>query len=151
MAVPTAHHQVEKSFGGLCRFANQAIHAECARRLADAGYEAVRQPHFPVFRVLNNDPEGLSSTQLAEQMKLSKPTVKELVDHLEREGFVERVPHPTDRRAHLVRLTEAGWAFTEVCWPIVAQLEAEVTQVVGADAIGVVREALERVAAAFDV
>jgi DNA-binding MarR family transcriptional regulator len=30
------------------------------------------------------------------------------LDALERDGWVRRLPHPKDRRAHIVSLTEAG-------------------------------------------
>jgi DNA-binding MarR family transcriptional regulator len=137
------------SLAGLCRFANQAIHGEVARRMAEAGYGAIRPPHFPVFRALNNEPGGLSLSRLAEEIKLSKPTVKEVVDYLVREGYLERSPHPTDRRILLVRLKPQGRQFTATCWPIVAAVEAEVEALVGADDLVTVRAALTKLAAAF--
>jgi len=39
-----------------------------------------------------------------------------LVDHLERDGLVERVPDPDDRRSVRARLTEAGKARIEGIW-----------------------------------
>jgi DNA-binding MarR family transcriptional regulator len=34
--------------------------------------------------------------------------VTNIVDRLETDGMVKRVPHPSDRRATLVQITEAG-------------------------------------------
>ncbi len=50
------------------------------------------------------------STQraLADAMKVTPRNVTGLVDGLEATGFVTREPHPTDRRATLVSLTERG-------------------------------------------
>ena len=38
-----------------------------------------------------------------------------LIDALEHDGLVERLPHPSDRRATLVRLTVAGTAWRGSC------------------------------------
>ncbi len=52
---------------------------------------------------------GPSTQQaLAAALKVSPRNVTGLVDALEAGGFVERRPHPTDRRALLVTLTELG-------------------------------------------
>jgi DNA-binding MarR family transcriptional regulator len=50
------------------------------------------------------------STQatLASALEVTPRTVTSLVDALESTGYVERRPHPTDRRAVLVVLTELG-------------------------------------------
>lgn len=45
---------------------------------------------------------------LADAMGVSARNVTGLVDGLEQTGFVTREPHPTDRRATLVTLTEQG-------------------------------------------
>jgi DNA-binding MarR family transcriptional regulator len=52
---------------------------------------------------------GPSTQQaLAAALKVSPRNVTGLVDALEAAGFVVRGPHPTDRRATLVTLTELG-------------------------------------------
>jgi len=50
------------------------------------------------------------STQrsLAEALRVSARNITGLVDGLEATGFVARAPHPDDRRATLVSLTERG-------------------------------------------
>ena len=52
------------------------------------------------------------STQaaLAEAMRVTPRNVTGLVDGLQATGFVAREPHPTDRRATLVSLTQRGTA-----------------------------------------
>lgn len=49
---------------------------------------------------------------LSEALKVSSRNITGLVDGLVETGFVTREPHPTDRRATLVTLTEAGRAAT---------------------------------------
>ena len=50
---------------------------------------------------------------LAEKLALTPRNLTALVDSLEAEGLVDRRQHPTDRRATLVALTDAGAAFTD--------------------------------------
>jgi len=46
--------------------------------------------------------------ELAEQLEVTPRNVTGLIDHLERDGFVERVDDPDDRRSIYARLTAAG-------------------------------------------
>lgn len=50
----------------------------------------------------------LTQIQLAEQCNLDKTTMVVTLDELERAGLAERHPSPTDRRARIVVVTEAG-------------------------------------------
>ncbi|MCW3846316.1 MarR family transcriptional regulator [Sphingomonas sp. LB-2] len=50
----------------------------------------------------------LTQTRLAEATGIEKSSLVLLLDMLEREGWVERGRHPTDRRAHIIHLTEDG-------------------------------------------
>lgn len=52
---------------------------------------------------------GPSTQQtLAAALEVSPRNITGLVDALEAAGYVERMPHPTDRRATLVTLTDLG-------------------------------------------
>lgn len=53
---------------------------------------------------------------LAEDLDTTPRNVTGLVDHLERDGLVERVPDPDDRRSVRARLTEAGTVRIEAIW-----------------------------------
>src|SRR6478735_7136874 len=47
-------------------------------------------------------------TDLAKTEQVSQPGITQLVTRLERDGLVERRPDPSDGRAVLVHITEAG-------------------------------------------
>jgi DNA-binding MarR family transcriptional regulator len=51
--------------------------------------------------------------EIARGLKLSTPTVSVSVRQLEEAGFLERQPHPTDRRAVQLFLTPAGQTLHE--------------------------------------
>src|SRR5690349_5548760 len=55
------------------------------------------------------DTEGPQRARsLADRFGCAAATVTDLVDGLERDGFVTRSPDPTDRRAVLIAITQAG-------------------------------------------
>jgi DNA-binding MarR family transcriptional regulator len=52
----------------------------------------------------------LRISELASREAMTQPGVSLLVQRMAEAGYAERVPDPTDRRATLVRITEAGRA-----------------------------------------
>lgn len=65
---------------------------------------------FDVLAQLARAPEGLLMSELSQRLMVSNGNVTGLTDNLERDGLVERVLLPEDRRARKVRLTEKGRA-----------------------------------------
>jgi DNA-binding MarR family transcriptional regulator len=45
---------------------------------------------------------------MGDRLQLHPTSVTNIVDRLQADGLVRRIPHPTDRRATLVEITEAG-------------------------------------------
>jgi len=56
---------------------------------------------------LGEDP-GLTQTHLVRISGVEKSSLVLFLDGLEKDGWIERRKHPTDRRAHLVYLTPSG-------------------------------------------
>jgi DNA-binding MarR family transcriptional regulator len=50
----------------------------------------------------------MSMSELASMLGIDRPNATVLVDDLEKQGLVERRPHPTDGRAKLVEATRKG-------------------------------------------
>jgi DNA-binding MarR family transcriptional regulator len=80
--------------------AYQASAQELLETLSSAGHEQIRHKHGSVFANLDRD--GTRPSVLAERAGMTRAAMGELVDELERFGYVERVPDPADRRAKLV-------------------------------------------------
>lgn len=53
----------------------------------------------------------LSQHELGQQLGIDRTTVVELIDELERKGYVERRRNPADRRSYLLTLTSRGRTF----------------------------------------
>jgi len=72
-------------------------------------------PRFDLMSQLERHPEGLKMNELSRRMMVTGGNVTGIVDQLGKEGLVERVVEPADRRAFRVRLTRAGdKAFAEM-------------------------------------
>lgn len=65
---------------------------------------------FDVIATLRRvgSPEGVNAKHLSASALITSGAMTTRLDRLERAGLVERRPDPADRRAVLVRLTEAG-------------------------------------------
>lgn len=97
--------------------------------LAAAGYDDITPAQARVFQRIAEG--GSRLTELAEQAGVTKPTAGFLVDQLERAGYVERVPDPTDGRARLVRVAERGRRSVEASRAIITEIESEWTAHLG--------------------
>lgn len=77
-----------------------------AEELAARGYPWHREARGMVLAHLG--PSGRSQTQLTTALRMSKQAVQQLVDQLEKDGVVRRVPDPDDKRAKRIELTALG-------------------------------------------
>lgn len=107
----------------------------------------VRRAHGPVFEML--DPGGSRVADLARRARMSRQAMGELVDDLERLGYVARRADPSDGRAKLVVLTEKGQSAAAQGIAAVVDLEARWVTYLGDDAAGLFREALVKLSLAF--
>jgi len=55
---------------------------------------------------------SLPLSQLGKALQIHQTSITSLVDRLEKQGLIERTPHPTDRRSTLARMTPSGRALT---------------------------------------
>ena len=68
---------------------------------------------------------GLTPGQLAERLQLTSGSVTALADRLERQGLLERRPHPSDRRSSLLCLAPAAEGYaTELYEPFADAMRA---------------------------
>jgi DNA-binding MarR family transcriptional regulator len=90
----------------------------------------LRPAHSTVF--FHMEMGGIRLKRLAEKAMMTPQAMGELVDDLERMGFLRRVPDPTDRRAKLIVFTERGSAALETGFAAITDLERRLTQLLGA-------------------
>ncbi|MCE7055788.1 MarR family transcriptional regulator [Algoriphagus sp. AGSA1] len=85
-----------------------------ARKVKQYAQQQFKSGDFDVtvdqWLVLKNLSENdlLSQTELANLVFKDHPTLTRIIDLLCKKGYVERVPHPQDRRSFQLHLTESG-------------------------------------------
>lgn len=71
--------------------------------------EGMTYPRMRLIHELSEEGPQIM-TALSDRLGVSARNITVLVDGLERDGFATRVPHPEDRRATVVELTDKGRA-----------------------------------------
>jgi DNA-binding MarR family transcriptional regulator len=92
--------------GILLILACQEFVGELRRELTEQGFTDQGRSDGYVLRVLSAEPMTVS--ELAERLAISKQGAGQIVDDMERRGYVERRPDPRDGRARLLYLSEHG-------------------------------------------
>jgi DNA-binding MarR family transcriptional regulator len=132
----------ELNTGLLLYIPYRAMEARVFKALAAAGHEDFTPAQARVFQRIA--PGGSRLTDLAEQASITKQSAGFLVDQLERAGYVERVPDPSDARARLVRIAERGHQAIPLAAEVVSQVEAEWIEHLGKRRMGQLREILTK-------
>ena len=94
-------------------------------RLAELGHPNVREGYGCVFGFIDIE-KGSRLTDLAEASGFTKQAVGEAVTELEKHGYVERLPDPTDGRAKIIKLTDWGMDAVVKGRRVFAEIEARV-------------------------
>ena len=126
--------------GVLLFIAARAMESANMEALARAGYGDMTIAQARIAARV--EPDGSRVSRLAEAAQVTKQTAGFLVEQLERAGYVERVPDPTDRRASLVRIAARGRAAREAVLPALADAEARWLAHIGPERMAQLRETL---------
>ena len=90
------------------------------------------------------DPDGVPMSDLARLIGVSTPAIHQMVQRLIAAGLVEVVPNPHSGRSKLVMLTPAGLTRRAQALKLLADVEAELGQRIGAERVTALRDALEQ-------
>jgi DNA-binding MarR family transcriptional regulator len=93
---------------------------------------------------------GVRLTVIAERLGVTKQAIGPLIDDLEREGVVERIDDPGDRRAKLIRWTRAGRRALVHGLGVLAELERDLAREIGKARLAQLGDTLERLISAVE-
>jgi MarR family transcriptional regulator for hemolysin len=88
-------------------------------RLRLIGQSAAR---MEALAAILNSPSLSAQVDIAKRLRIEGPTMTRMLDTLEQDGLVERLPDPCDRRTKQLRLTPAGETVLEDIFAIADEL-----------------------------
>lgn len=102
---------------------------------------------FEMLQVLSSlwHEQGITPQVLAERTAKDKACLTNLMNNLEKKGYVRREEDPTDRRSKLVFLTNEGEEFRNQIRPILDQVYVNAEQTIGLEGIKVMMSELNSV------
>lgn len=129
---------------GLLRLAYNLLSARIFSVVTAAGYSDLRPSHGNVMEQLTFD-DGRRLSELANFTGITAQSMSELVDDLERMGYVERRPDPTDRRAKRIYLTARGRDNVQVGAAAAWEADEYAAALVGEQRLHELRNILEQI------
>ena len=105
------------------------FHKRALARFSDYGHSGLQRSHQAVFLYL--EPSGARLTSLAGRASMTKQAMGQLVDEVERLGYVERRSDPTDGRAKIVCFTDAGREVVRAGTEIAREIQEEYASLIG--------------------
>ncbi|AVC45546.1 MULTISPECIES: MarR family winged helix-turn-helix transcriptional regulator [Rhizobium] len=104
------------------------------------GHSELTAAHINLTR--NLDEDGTRLTELARRASLTKQSMSELVDQVERTGLIEKRQDPADGRAKLVCFTDSGFVWLEAFHQSLEVAEGEMRDQLGPAMVDLMVEAL---------
>lgn len=92
----------------LARYVGYLVRRVYARFTTDSGRAGESRPRDFLVLAMLDAQGGHSQQSLAERLGINRTIMVHLVERLERDGYVERVRNPDNRRSYLLSLTDAG-------------------------------------------
>jgi DNA-binding MarR family transcriptional regulator len=111
-----------------------AVQVELIRGWQDEGFNDIVPRHGVVLAYLRHD--GVRATDVARLSGRLKQGIGAIIDDLERLGYVDRKPDPSDRRAKLVMPTARGRRQMDAADEIMADIMKRHERNLGADVFG---------------
>lgn len=140
-----ARDRSSADFGPAVGGAQRALVAAMMARLTARGFEGMTPAFASLIPQL--DANGARPTALAQRSGVTKQAMSQLVRELEKRGYVEQAPDPTDTRAKIVRLTARGVALRAACAEVRRELQAMAAAALGEDRLLSLQQDLARLQA----
>jgi DNA-binding MarR family transcriptional regulator len=131
-------------FGILLVLADQEFVRALRAATAAQGFDDQGRSDGYVLRTLSAGPTSIS--RLAERLGITKQGASQIVDDMERRGYVERRPDPSDARARLLHLTARGEAALAAARKFHQAYERKLRRQFGDGAIDSLRDVLTAMA-----
>ena len=133
--------------GELYSVINGMASTAVARRLQKnfrlAGLEITIEQWSVLYHLWKQD--GMSQQELCNRTFRDKPSITRLLDNLEKQKLVKRMPSKDDRRINLVYLTDTAKPLQQITYELANKTMNEALQNISKEEIEVVKNVLQRV------
>jgi DNA-binding MarR family transcriptional regulator len=127
----------------LLRLPAHAIHRRLIAELNDAGFDGLSLPHMAVLQYPG--PDGCRPIELAERAGVSKQAMNQLLQSLERLGYIRRSAVEPGGLARIVHLTERGVAAWDKMCEVLVDIEEEWRATLGESRFSLLKDILGEV------
>jgi len=107
----------------------QWVRDEMYAGIVAAGYDDLNAAHVGLWRYPGLD--GLRPSQLADRAGITKQSVNDLLGHLERHGYLGRVPDSADGRARVILLTSKGRRLEQTIYAEAGAAQLRIAEILG--------------------
>lgn len=129
LAGPDPRSEPGPYVGALLRVVWQWVRDQMYAGVVAAGYDDLNVAHVGLWRYPGLD--GLRPSQVADQVGITKQSVNDLLGHLERYGYLERIPDSADGRARVIRLTSKGHRLERTIYAEARAAQLRIAEVLG--------------------
>ncbi len=155
LASPKSNFEIYRQ-GGTTReirvTVNLVLVARRWRSLLDERLRAIGQSsaRMEALAAIVNSPWPSAQVDIAKRLRIEGPTMTRMLDTLEADGLVERLPDPTDRRSKQLRLTPAGEAALAEIFEVADALRERLLREIPPDKMDELNELLIRLTERLD-
>lgn len=119
----------QQNIGRLFQRAARLYSETAFEKVREYGHEGLTVYHTAL--ISNLDVEGTRITTLADRAGITKQAMGQLVNDLEKRGYIKREHDPKDKRATLIKFTDLGWQFLQDAFEIKKEIEADYANILG--------------------
>ena len=121
----------------------KAYQRACAIYKEKFGSYDLTPQQFGLLRFLWEE-DGITQVELSNRSQIDRTTIGGLIDRLEQSGYLQRLPHPVDRRAYRIELTAAGRQLKEELTPLAEEMHRTILAPLSPDEIDTLTTLLQK-------
>ncbi len=135
---------VKSDIGYLLNKVNQSANNELARLLREAGVTDITPGLGRILFALWQKDE-VKMNELAKETYLDRSTMTTMIDRLEKNSLVRRIPDPVDRRGILVKLTDTGFERKELYKQVSSLLNRKLLRGIDQEKLEITKKVLQQI------
>jgi DNA-binding MarR family transcriptional regulator len=141
--MPNNHFKRGELYSVINGMASTAVARRLQKNFRQAGLEITIEQWSVLYHLWKED--CLSQQELCNRTFRDKPSITRLIDNLEKQSLVKRMPSKTDRRINLVCLTEPAKNLQQLTIDLANQTMSEALIGVKKEDIDIVKDVFQRV------